>query len=244
MEYGNAARFLKSYNRIENQLKILYNARPTQNFTDLVRRCTDLNLTVRRYENELVDYGKLRNAIVHRTAGEELFIANPCDDVVCNIEYIESQLCDPPLAVEALKPRKIASVFADKPLIAAVRAFAEFKQKTLLVYDHGKMTGVLNSYCLFDAIARCADAEKSVTEFLEKTLCGEVTLTLASQRYLLLPKTATVFELFEAFEKNKELFAVIVTENGEYGEKALRMVTPSDFPTINRFLESMNVKSF
>ena len=52
MEYENAARFLKSYNHIENQLKILYNARPTQNFTDLVKRCTDLNITVRRYENE------------------------------------------------------------------------------------------------------------------------------------------------------------------------------------------------
>ena len=36
MDYGNAARFLKSYFMIESQLKILYNARPTQNFTDLV----------------------------------------------------------------------------------------------------------------------------------------------------------------------------------------------------------------
>ena len=82
MDYGNAARFLKSYNKIESQLKILYNASPTQNFTDLVKRCTDLNITVRRYENELIDYGKLRNAIVHRAGGEELFIANPSDDVV------------------------------------------------------------------------------------------------------------------------------------------------------------------
>lgn len=40
MDYGNAARFLKSYNKIESQLKLLYNERPTQNFTDLVKRCT------------------------------------------------------------------------------------------------------------------------------------------------------------------------------------------------------------
>ena len=93
MENGNAARFLKSYNNIESRLKILYSARPTQNFTDLVKRCTDLNITVRRYENELVDYGKLRNAIVHSTAGGELFIANPCDEVVDSIESIEKQIC-------------------------------------------------------------------------------------------------------------------------------------------------------
>ena len=90
MDYANAARFLKSYNKIESQLKILYNERPTQNFTDLVKRCSDRNITVRRYENELVDYGKLRNAIVHRAgAAGELFIANPSDEVVVNIEYIE-----------------------------------------------------------------------------------------------------------------------------------------------------------
>ena len=94
MEYGNAARFLKSYNNIESRLKILYSARPTQNFTDLVKRCTDLNITVRRYENELVDYGKLRNAIVHQSTGE--YIAVPCDGAVNKISRIEKLLCAPP----------------------------------------------------------------------------------------------------------------------------------------------------
>ena len=117
MEYGNAARFLKSYNNIESRLKILYSARPTQNFTDLVKRCTDLNITVRRYENELVDYGKLRNAIVHRTAGGELFIANPCDEVVDTIESIEKQICDPPRITDALKVKKLASVLDRKSVV-------------------------------------------------------------------------------------------------------------------------------
>ena len=69
MKYANAERFLKSYNKIESQLKILYGGPPTQAFTDLVKRCSDRNITVRRYENELIDYGKLRNAIVHRVGG-------------------------------------------------------------------------------------------------------------------------------------------------------------------------------
>ena len=47
MEYANAEKFLKSYNRIESQLKILYGGRATQNFTDLVKRCSDRNITVR-----------------------------------------------------------------------------------------------------------------------------------------------------------------------------------------------------
>ena len=244
MEYGNAARFLKSYNNIESRLKILYSARPTQNFTDLVKRCTDLNLTVRRYENELVDYGKLRNAIVHRAAGGELFIANPCDEVVETIESIEKQICDPPRITEALKVKKLASVFADKPLLDAVQTFAQEKQKTLLVYDHGRMAGVINCYCLYEAIASRAAAGENVTEYLKNTLCGDVLDEKVLQKYKVMSREATVFDVFEAFETNKGIFAVIITENGVIGERAILLITPSDFPLINRFLETYCAKPF
>lgn len=244
MENGNAARFLKSYNKIESRLKILYSARPTQNFTDLVKRCTDLNITVRRYENELVDYGKLRNAIVHRSAGGELFIANPCDEVVDNIEFIERQLCDPPRITDALKVKKLSSVFADKPLLTAVEIFAKDKQKTLIVYDRGKMAGVINCYCLYGEIAKRAAAGENVTEYLASTLCREILDAKMFDKYCIMSKDATVFDVFEAFETKKGIFAVIVTENGVVGEKALLLITPSDFPLINRYLETFCAKTF
>ena len=69
MDISNASRFLQSYNRIEAQLKLIHNAKATMNFTDLVKKCSDEDITVRRYASELIDYGKLRNAIVHRTGG-------------------------------------------------------------------------------------------------------------------------------------------------------------------------------
>ncbi len=244
MEYDNAARFLKSYNKIESQLKILYGGSPTQNFTDLVKRCTDRNITVRRYENELIDYGKLRNAIVHRTAGGELFIANPSGEVVENIEYIERQLCRPPLVTDVFKSRKITAVFADKPLLTAVQAFGESEKKSIVVYDHGKMAGVLNTYYLFRLLAARAAAGEDLTAFLQNTTCGAVLEESLLQRYRLCDAQTTVFEVFEAFEKQKDLYAVIVTENGVLGEKALLLLTPSDFPAINRYLESYNAKTF
>ena len=95
MDISNAARFLQSYNRIEAQLKLLHGAKSAMNFTDLVKKCSDEDITVRRYAAELIDYGKLRNAIVHRAAGaaDETVIAVPCDDVVQTIEFIEALLC-------------------------------------------------------------------------------------------------------------------------------------------------------
>ena len=144
MDISNAARFLQSYNRIEAQLKLIHGARAAMNFTDLVKKCSDEDITVRRYCSELIDYGKLRNAIVHRAAGatDETVIAVPCDDVVQNIEFIEGLLCKPPRLIDAIKVKKIASVFADKPVLSAVENFREHRQKTLIVYDHGTMVGV------------------------------------------------------------------------------------------------------
>ena len=64
------------------------------------------------------------------------------------------------------------------------------------------------------------------------------------QKYLVVSREATVFDVFEAFETHKGIYAVIVTENGVLGEKALLLITPSDFPLINRFLETYCAKSF
>ena len=52
-----------------------------------------------------------------------------------------------------------------------------------------------------------------------------------------------MFDVFAAFERQKELYAVIVTENGAPEEKALLVLTPSDFPAINRCLEAYSAKN-
>ena len=245
MDISNAARFLRSYNRIEAQLKLLYNAKATANFTDLVKRCSDLDITVRRYESELIDYGKLRNAIVHRGGtSEETVIAVPCDEVVTTIEFIEAMLCRPPRLIDAIRVKKIASVFADKPILTAVETFRENWQKTLIVYDHGTMVGVINAYGLYKEIESRVKAGGDLNAFFTRTLCGEIVREEDMERYRIMSQDATVFEVFVAFEERKNLLAVIVTEHGVFGEKALSIVTPSDFPRINRFLENYNAKPF
>ena len=246
MDISNAARFLQSYNRIEAQLKLLHNARSAMNFTDLVKKCSDEDITVRRYAAELIDYGKLRNAIVHRAAGsaDETVIAVPCDDVVETIEFIEALLCRPPRLIDAIKVKKIASVFADKPIVTAVETFREYKQKTLIVYDHGTMVGVINSYGLYAEIENRIREHADLPAFFLHTLCREIVHESEMEKYRIMSADATVFEVFVAFEEKKDLLAVIVTENGVFGEKALSIVTPSDFPRINRFLESYNAKPF
>ena len=53
-----------------------------------------------------------------------------------------------------------------------------------------------------------------------------------------------MFDVFDAFERRKDIYAVIITENGVLGEKVLLLLTPSDFPAINRYLEACNAKPY
>ena len=246
MDISNASRFLHSYNRIEAQLKLIHGVKAAMNFTDLVKKCSDVDITVRRYAAELIDYGKLRNAIVHRAAGstDETVIAVPCDDVVQNIEFIEALLCRPPRLIDAIKIKPVASVFADGPLLTAVEAFREKWQKSLVVYDHGTMVGVINSYGLYAEIEARVKSGDDINHFFTGTPVRDILHESVLERYVIMSQDATVFEVFVAFEEKKNLLAVIVTENGVFGEKAISIITPSDFPRINRYLESYNAKPF
>ena len=81
----------------------------SMSFTDIVRRSAEKNTVVRKYENELADYARLRNAIVHQSTDGRI-IAVPCDEVVEKLSAIEKLLCTPPTIGEKLQERRIVSV--------------------------------------------------------------------------------------------------------------------------------------
>ena len=43
MDISNAKKFIESYNRIDAQLRELYGYKPSQSFTDIVRRSAEKN---------------------------------------------------------------------------------------------------------------------------------------------------------------------------------------------------------
>ena len=59
---ANAAAFLSAYNKIDAQLRALYNFGSGQSFTDIVRRCAEKNAVVRRYEDELAAQDTVNSA--------------------------------------------------------------------------------------------------------------------------------------------------------------------------------------
>ncbi|MBO4988782.1 MAG: CBS domain-containing protein [Clostridia bacterium] len=235
MNRENAVRFIHSYNRIESYLRGRYNVKASQSFTDLVKRCSDLNITIRRYQDVLIDYGKLRNAIVHKDTNDN-FIAYPSDEVVARIEKIEKELCSPPPVLQVLNNKKIIYVYADSTIKTAILTFSEYKLRTLPVYDHGKMVGAINVRKLVACIGRAIEEGWDINEYILKKHCEDVISGDDLRAYTFLPKDASIVDCFTAFEK-KSILAVFVTETGQIGEKVLTMVTTSDFPLLNKYME-------
>ena len=117
----------------------------------MVRRSAEKNAVVRRYENELTDYARLRNAIVHQSTDGRV-IAVPCDDVVEDILRIERQLCTPPTVGEKLREKQVTSIDAAISLRQAVLLIARTGYSNLPVYEGKRMVGILNNRRIIKAL--------------------------------------------------------------------------------------------
>ena len=110
---SNAERFISAYNNIDYTLKARYNFSRSMGFSDLIRKVVSLNYVIRKNEDDLIDYGRLRNAIVHNN--DEYVIAEPHDSVVENIERIEKLITRPPRALDYAR-RDVLTVEANKTM--------------------------------------------------------------------------------------------------------------------------------
>ncbi len=232
---SNAIEFISSYNKIDARLRALYRGKGNLNFTDLVRRCAEFDPTVKRYAEELLSFARLRNAIVHESK-KEYVIAEPCDEATRLIAHIADLLSSPP-RLSVLKPKSVAGVGAEEPLSEAIRMGARTGYSNLPVYRNGRMVGVLGDRRVVRALGRALERGEGVEEVLKRP-CGEVVAEEDMQRfYKILSQNDTVQSALEAFEENRKLSAIIVTETGFAGDKIVDLLTAADIPRLLKLLE-------
>ncbi len=235
-ELQNAREFIDSYNKIDAQLRELYGFKPSQPFTDVVRRCAERNAVVRRYESDLADYARLRNAIVHQSTDGRI-IAVPCDDVVSRIRLIEKLLCSPP-EIGTLPEKKIVSIEAQISLRQAVLLVSRTGHSNLPVYRGKRMVGILNNRRIVRALGAAMAEGMDADAFLSRTpveeILEEADLTVY---YKYLSRHDSLIDVLTAFENNKKLIAVAVSENGRIGERICNLITEADLMRISRAVE-------
>lgn len=232
----NAKRFIAAYNRLDQGLRDIYSIKRTLTFSDMIRKVATVNTVVRKFEEELIDYGRLRNAIVHKSSDE--IIADPNVDVVEKLEKIARIINTPPRVIECLRPRRVYSVSGETTLREVVLEMNKSGYSVVPVYIADTLVGVINRKMIVDGIgqfiARGQDIDDSMNEPVSKCL----DIFNETSHYEVAPTSLTVENLMYMFQQNRKLSSVILTENGNYTEPAKVVIVSADIIDLNTILDN------
>ena len=121
---SNAKRFINAYNQIDYSLRVQHNFKRSMGFSDMIRRAVSINHIVRKYEDDLIDFGRLRNAIIHGS-NDDVIIAEPHEDVVLKIEHLERLITTPPKALDVLNEKDVLTVNFDMSIKDVIKKINE-----------------------------------------------------------------------------------------------------------------------
>lgn len=232
----NAKRFISAYNRLDQGLRDIYSIKRTMNFADMIRKVATVNTVVSKYEEDLLDYGRLRNAIVHRT-GDEI-IAEPNTAVVEKIEMIARAVTSPPRVIDCLKLRKVYSVMGDTTLKDVISDMSKSGYSVVPVYIEKTLVGVINRKMIVDSIGKFIIQGQDINKAINRPVSDSLELFNETNHYEVAPSTITVESLLYMFQQNRKLSSVILTENGNYSEPAKLVIVSADLIDLNTILDN------
>ena len=234
----NANRFLKSYNAIDYSLRSQYDFKRSMAFTDVVRRAVLLNSVVRKYEDDLIDFSRLRNAIVH-SGIEEIVIAEPHIEIVEKIEKIEKLITTPPIVYDTVCRKDVLVVDHNETIKTTIRKISESGYSNIPVYDGDEMIGIANGQKILDILGKAIIKGENIESFVENITIGEIIREYGFDNYyVIVPKSITLEEVLNLFHSNRKLLVILITDKGTNFEQPLGVVTVSDIIDINNILDS------
>lgn len=235
---SNAKRFLDAYNNIDYALKSRYNLNRSMGFSELIRKSVPVNYVIRKYEDELVDYGRLRNAIIHNN-NEDFIIAEPHDKVVEKIEHIEKLLTTPPLALESVAQKQVIITHAGKSMREVITLIASTGFSNIPVYREKILLGVANGQKILHSLGQYLLAGGSEKTYLDNVQIEDMLSSLENSNYYCVKKSdCTIEEALDEFDKNHKLLAILFTKNGELTELPLGIMTGANVVEAQHILEN------
>lgn len=233
---SNAGRFIAAYNRLDKGLRDIYNLKPALSFTDVVRRTTAINPIVKKYEDDLVDYGRLRNAIIHRSSEEP--IAEPHDDVVEKFESIARSVTSPPTVIQTVGSKNVFVAKGDVSLRKLLPEMYTNGYSNIPVYLESTLVGVVTRKMIIDALGQAISSGKNIEKVLDDKIVHSLNLLDVSAHYEVVSSTTTIDSILYMFNQNRKLTTVIITENGTYTEKPLGIVVTVDVLDMQTILDN------
>lgn len=234
MEKTNAQRFIQAYNTIDQTLRYLYNYKRSMSFSDIIRRSVPVNYLVRKYEDKLVDYGRLRNAIIHKS-NEEFIIAEPHGDVVMDIEHIAKLISTPPKVLEIIEPREVVTASSDATVADIINLISKTRFSNIPIYRDDELIGVASGRYIVEGIGRFLEQKVDITKAIKTTKIEQI---MAENHpvysYFEVAKASiTVEEALQMFYRNHKLQIIIITKTGSLREQPINIIATGDLIELN-----------
>lgn len=233
---SNAARFITAYNRLDKGLRDIYNFKPALSFSDVIRKAASINSVIKKYEDDLIDYGRLRNAIVHRSDDE--VIAEPLDSVVEAMESIVRMITTPPLAMQSIVNRSVFIAQGEVPLANVLSEMYKTGFSNIPVYLQNTLVGVLNRKMIIDGLGECILNGQDINTILNKRVVDCLSVLDENNHYEVVPANVTIDNLLYMFQQNRKLSTVIITPSGAYTEKPVGIVVTADIIDMQTILDN------
>lgn len=237
MKKSNAERFITAYNNIDYGLRTIYNFKRSMSFSDVVRRSVVLNSVVRKYEEDLIDFGRLRNAIIHQ-GNSKYIIAEPHDDIVEKIEKLAMLITEPPIALDRVGNTEVITINHDLKVGKAIELIYRTGYSNLPTYDGDKLIGVINGRKLINVLGDVIGSGTNLQEFVENVTVGEVINKMGDDYYYMLAdEKLTIDTAMNYFENNRKLLIILITKGGKDTGKPLKIISSSDIIDMKKILD-------
>ncbi len=228
-EKTQAGQFEVAFNRIHRCLKEMAGGAGSDAFVELLNYGYKNHSIIRKHKNELYQFAKLRNAIVHEKVDEDYYIAEPHKSVVKRIEQIAAQFEKPPKA-NSIASAPVFYYYEDALLKDVLKAINKFEFTRFPIYNKsGDYKGLLTAS---DIIRWMAKQLTSNTISLGNIQVSS--LLDGRKKYYVdfLAENTSIYDVEEMFDKyhtqDKKLQAIILTEDGKANSKPKAIITPWD----------------
>ena len=237
MKKTNSDRFIAAYNQIDYSLRTIYDFKRSMSFSDIIRRSVVLNSVVRKYEEDLIDFGRLRNAIIHN-GNSKYTIAEPHDDVVMKIERLAELISEPPVAIDRVGNKEVITINSEMKIALAMELMSRTGYSNLPTYDGEKLIGILNGRKLINILGQKVGEKINLQDFIDNTTVGEIMENMGDDYYFMLAdEDLTIDSAMNYFENNRKLLIILITKNGRDNGKPLCIISSADIIDMKKILD-------
>lgn len=226
---SNAEIFIEIYNAFDKLLPVCIGKEQIP-FSEKIR--SSKNKLIVNNQQELIDYGSLRNAIVHNNKIGGKHIAEPHDEVVKNFKDLYNIFKNP----KKVFPEFGFGVFGSKEDDLLMLALKEMKLNSFsqfpILNDNNHVIEIINTNTISRWLSSNINTDGSIIleNIRVRDLIEEIEF---KNNYKFISKSKNIFEAYQYFvdqveKERRNLDALFITETGKNNEKILGLITIED----------------